>query len=1058
MNQDMPSAAKAEHGREGVIAWFTRNAVAANLLMAVIILMGVIGFLRMPYTITPNFEVHWVQISVPYPGAAPEEIEQSIVLKIEEALREVEGIDAVISHSNNTQALVNIQVKSNYDVDKVQSDIRGVVDSIPSFPVDAEKPIVARLPVMRHVVQVELYSDTLNAFELRELADEIKIELLGKPEVSTIDIYGFMDYEISIEVSEDTLRKHRLTLEDVAMAVRASSLDLPGGTIRTASGDILVQTRGRRFHQKEFENIPLLNFPDGRRLLLGDIASVRDGFVEDEIISRLDQKPSLGIAPGAYGDQDIVEISKIVHKYVEEKRKTLPDGVNLTIWADASKYLTQRMDMMRFNLLFGVLLVFLVLSLFMDLKLAFWVMMGIPIAFCGAMALMPEPFGITLNLVSLFALILVLGIVVDDAIIVGESAYAMTERHGHNIDAVISGVHRVLTPSIIGVVTTIVAFAPTVMLTGQFAAFPREIGFTVILCLIFSIIESKLILPAHLAHTRPSTSAWLAPVRRAQRAVSRVLQETIIRGRYRRALSRCIDRRYLTIAAFTAVLLLFVGIVGHGFVRVVLTDHSPGDFLQARLDMTDGTPRATMIEHLESLERAVLEIDVEHEREHGLKLLKHVSMFTLDQLSGLVLIETLEPGEGRQYKSRDILRRWREKVGRIPGASVLAFQDGAAEANNDRFIALDLVGPDRDKLEEAALLVQHKLNGYRGTFDVRTDISDRNDKFSLKPKPAAESLGLSLADIGRQVRHAFYGFEAQRIQRGNDEVKVMVRYPRHQRQSVATLRNMHIRAADGAEVPLSSVASLDVEPVATELKRVDGAPTISVSSDADTTQVTPAEITEHLIRTMGPLLLDDYGVTIKRGLASEEQNELVLFLMIGFILSMFINYCLLAVPLRSYLQPLIVMGAVPFGVIGAIIGHMILDLPLSMLSVFGVIAASGVVINDGLILVDFINKERRLRAAKHAVIAAGISRFRAILLTSLTTFAGLLPIMLEPSAHARYVAPMAVSLGFGVLFATGITLLLLPCMYMALQDIGDAWRRRAHLGASRQAEIGLPAA
>lgn len=1031
-----------ESGTSGVIAWFTRNPVAANLLMVIIVAMGVISFMRMPYTLTPAYDVYWVETSVAYPGAAPEEIEQSIVLKIEEALREVEGIETVVSRSLNSLAQVRAKVHANYDIDEVQSEIRGVVSSIPSLPADAEEPVVARLPVLRHVVQVELYSDTLNPFELRELADEIKTELLAFPEVSKIEMYGLMDYEISIEVDENTLRKHGLTLEQVALAVRASSLDLPGGTIRSASGDILVQTRGRRFNQKEFESIPLLNFPDGRRLLLGDIAKVRDGFIEDEVVSRLNQKPSLGVGVGAYNNQNIVRISKIVREYVEEKRPTLPPGVNLALWADASQYLEQRLDMMRFNLLFGALLVFMVLALFMDLKLAFWVMMGIPIAFCGALALMPhQPFGLTLNLVSLFALILVLGIIVDDAIIVGESAYAMIERDGHGVEPVIKGVHRILTPSVIGVTTTIVAFTPTVLLTGQMAAFPREIGFTVILCLLFSIIESKLILPAHLAHTRPSSSAWLAPVRRAQGAVSRVLQETIIRKRYRRFLSQCIDRRYLTVSVFTAVLLLFVGIVGHGLVRVVLSDNAPGDFLQARLEMTDGTPRATLITRLETIERAILSLDKEHRAEHGGQLLQHVNLFTFDQLSGLVLIEVLEKKEGRKYESRDILRRWREKVGEIPGAEVLAFADGAADFEQGRQISLDLTGADRGKLEDAALLLQRKLRGYHGVFDVRTDISDRNDKFSLTPKPASEALGMSLADIGNQVRHAFYGYEAQRIQRGNDEIKVMVRYPKYQRQNIATLRHMHIRAGDGAEVPLSSVADVAVEPVATELKRVDGAPTISVSSDADTSQVTPAEITEHLLRTLAPRLAEDYGVTMKRSLISKEQNDLVIFLFIGFMLAMFVNYCLLAMPLRSYLQPLIVMGAVPFGVIGAIIGHMLLNMPLSMLSVFGVIAAAGVVINDGLILVSFINKERLTRTLKAAVIAASISRFRAILLTSLTTFVGLLPIMLEPSAHARYVAPMAVSLGFGVLFATGITLLLLPCMYMALQDLAELRRR-----------------
>ncbi len=1028
----------ATASRRGVIAWFARNPVAANLMMVFIVSAGILSAFSLPTTLVPNFTVYWLQVEVSYPGASPEEVEQSVGFKIEEALREIEGLDKMFVRSYRSRAHVMIKVDPEYDIGVVQADVRSAIDGIASFPEDAVDPVVSRVSPLAHAVQIDLTGD-IDPSSLRELTDQIEEELLRLPEISKVERYGSFDYEISVEVQEHLLRKYGLSLEFVAQAIRASALDLPGGVIRTEGGDVLVQVKGRRYTQREFEQLPLLSFADGTHLQLGDVAVVRDGFKEDVVVSRINGRPSIGIAPQAQNNQDIVEVTRAATRYAEAKRKTLPDSVDLVIWADVSTYVYQRLQMMRRNLLLGSLLVFLVLALFMDIKLAFWVMMGVPISFAGAFMLMPtEPFQVTLNLISLFALILVLGIVVDDAIIVGESAYNFAEHHGHSVDSVVAGVQKVVVPAIFGVLTTIVAFMPTVLVTGDFRAFPNEIGYVVVLCLAFSILESKLILPAHLAHTRPSTARWLAPVRRVQGFFNYLLKHYVIDGFYNTWIARCIEHRYLTIAIFSSILILALGLVGGGLIRIVLINVPPGDFVRAELEMVEGTPEQQLVTNMESIESILYEVEKEEQARGGQAFLENVNIL-VENKKGQIFVELL-PKEQRALSSLDVLQLWRRAVGEIPGAKVLAFGDDDGGPDVSRAVALRLVGNDRLKLEQASQLVEQELAGFAGIFDIRSDFSDRNEEIVLRMKPGAETLGLSLAEIGRQVRHAFYGVEAQRIQRGNDEIKVMVRYPRAERRNINTLQNMHIRTRDGAEIPLSLVADVEARPGPVQLVRIDGEIAVSISSDADRAVTIPAEVVGELMRRLKQKLQDEYQVQLRLDEESSEESDMVTFMIVGFILAMMANYCLLAVPLRSYLQPAIVMGAVPFSMIGATIGHVIFGLPLSMLSLFGIIAASGVVINDGLILVDFAN--RNLAAGKsrsRSVIEAGKYRYRAIMLTSLTTFFGLLPIMLDESAQARFIIPMAISLSFGVLFATIITLFLLPSLYVALDDGPRFW-------------------
>ncbi len=1039
----LPPLPPIEELRRGPIAWFALNPVAANLLMFLIIIAGTLSALTMSRTLTPNFELDLVLVQFAYPGASPAEIEKSVLLRAEEALRAVDGLKKVTTVAFRNGGLMYLQVDADYQVADVQGDVRSAIDSVPSFPRDLELPIVSRIVPTVPISELTLHGD-VDPVLLREHADHIEDELLRLPEIPKVRVRGAREYEISIELTEDALRKYQLTLEDVGRALGRATIDLPGGAVRTNNGDVLVQASGRRHNQQQFEEVQLLSFPDGTQLRLGDIATVRDGFVEaDDLLSAFNRQPAIGLEIETLGNNaDVVDMADAARAYAERAKQTLPEGVQLTYWADVSSYLKDRLNMMRKNMFLGALLVFLVLSLFIDLKLAFWVMLGLPISFLGAFALMAQdPFNVTINLLSLFAMILVLGIVVDDAIVVGESAYRAVERRGHSVDTVIAGVKRVAVPATFGVLTTVVAFLPTIMVEGRFAAFPREIGLTVILCLLFSLLESKWILPAHLAHTRPSTAQWLAPLRRMQAWFNGRLDD-YLQNVHKRFLYYCIDRRYTVTAIFTGVLILSLGLVLGGIVRLVLIEKLPGDFLVAHLEMVDGTPSERTAEALSYIEDTLWNIEQYYREQRGESVLQFVRTISKDSLQGNVWIE-LVPGEERNTNGSEIIKQWREAVGKIAGTKVLTFSDAEGGPGLNADVAVLLKGEDRELLEQAAGLVEAEIASLDGVLDLRSDTSVRNDEIVLRSRDTAAILGLPLATVARQVRHAFQGYEVQRVQRGNDEVRVWVRYPRADRKNLSTLQNMHVRNAAGETVPLSAVVELEVNPGPTQLVRVDGVSALRITANVDAGKISGSQVVGVVHKALSERLERDYQVEFALDDESDDEQKMVRFLLIGFLLSILGNYCLIAVPLRSYTQPLLVLGAIPFGIIGAIIGHLLLGLAVSMLSLFGMIAVSGVVVNDGLLMVDFVNRAVREQGMSYAkaAVAASSRRFRAIMLTSLTTFVGLMPIMLERSAQARYVIPMAVSLAFGVLFATLITLILLPCLYVVLTDLQHFWRQ-----------------
>lgn len=1033
---------------KGIIAWFAHNPVAANLLMAIILVVGLGSAFTIQRAMFPTFDIDMIFINMAYPGASPEEVEQGVVLKIEEAINDLDGIKRVESDAMESLARIMIEPLDGTDINELLADIKNRIDAIQHFPENAEKAIISQPELLFPALQLQL-SGELDERSMKTLADELRRELLTLPEVSAAEVVGARGYEISVEISEQLLREYHLSLGEVADIIAGSSLDLPAGSLRTRQGDIMLRTQGQAYVQQDFEAIVLRSFPDGTRLLLGDIATVRDEFEESRGFALFNDRYSLGIQVFAMGSQDIIDTANATRAWVEQQKGQLPAAVTLDIWSDITYYLEGRLGMMLKNLAIGALLVFIVLALFLEIKLAFWVMLGIPVCFLGAMAMINTPYiNASLNMISLFGFILVLGIVVDDAIIMGESAYAEQERQGHSIDSVIDGVQRVAVPATFGVLTTIVAFAPTLFMEGVFAAFPEACGWVVILCLMFSLVESKWILPAHLAHSGVTRNRVLLSVDRVQETVNRHLRR-FVEQRYSPLMQRCIRYRYVTLAGFVGLLVLCSGLVAGGLVRTVIAPDVPGEFISVEVEMTEGSPEERTLETIAHIVAALDRVEADYRRESGRdeQLVQHVFAFGSSRTTGGVHLELTKENQ-RSISTREIEQRWREAVGTPHGVKILAISSADGPSFGPA-IAFDLMHRDFTMLRAAAAELETALRRYDGLYDIRNGASETSDEFHIELLPEGESLGLSRFELANQVRHAFYGAEAQRIQRGLDEVKVMVRYPRADRETVNSLNNMNIRTPEGDEIPFDTVARLEVRQGLQKVTHINYQRAAEVTAAANKDLVEPSRVVADIERNVLPEILQRYpGLSYAiAGLADEEQKMLTSML-IGFSLALFGIYALLAVPTRSYLQPLIIMGVIPFGVIGAIVGHWITGYPLSMMSLMGVIALSGVVVNDSLILVDRINSSIKDGVEPlRAVVEAGSSRFRAILLTSLTTFFGLAPMLLERSAQAQEIVPMAVSLAFGIVFATVITLLLVPSLYLILMDF-RGWGAR--LGSDPQ--------
>ncbi|MCS6190327.1 efflux RND transporter permease subunit [Shewanella baltica] len=1026
--------------QKGILAWFARNSVAANLLMWALLVGGLFSTVLINKEVFPSFELNLLNISVAYPGAAPQEIEEGINIKIEEAIQDINGIKKVTSVASEGVGSITVEVEDGYEVQTVLDEAKLRLDAISTFPVNIEKPNIYQIKPENNVIWVSVYGD-MTLHDMKELAKSVRDDLTQLPAVTRAKVTGVRDYEIAIEVSEDKLREYGLTFTQVALAVQNSSFDLPGGSIRAQDGDILLRTKGQAYTGDDFANIVVTTRPDGSRVMLPQVATIKDDFEERLEYTRFNGKPAAIIEVTSVDDQNALDIAAQVKQYVEDRRATLPANAQLDTWGDMTHYLKGRLNMMMSNMFYGALLVFIILAMFLDLKLAFWVMMGLPVCFLGTMLIMPlEPFSMTINMLTLFAFILVLGIVVDDAIVIGESAYTEVERHGHSVDNVIRGAQKVAMPATFGVLTTIAAFIPMLMVSGPMGIIWKSIGMVVILCLAFSLVESKFILPAHLAHMKFKKPGAPRGFFGRLKANFNDRVQHFIHHSYRNFLERCIKQRYNVVAAFIGVLILSIALVASGKVRWVFFPDIPSDFIQVQLEMDEGSSEENTLKVVQSIEEALYKMNDKMEKDNGYQVVKH-SFINMSSRTSAFIFAELTKGEDREVDGVTIAAAWREQLPELLSVKKLSFNASTNDAGGD--ISFRLTSSDLDELSAASKELKQKLASYEGVYDIADNFSSGSHEIRLKIRPEAEALGLTLSDLARQVRYGFYGYEAQRILRNKEEIKVMVRYPLEQRRTVGYLENMLIRTPTGTSVPFSTVAQIEKGESYASITRVDGKRAITITANANKNIVEPSKVVQEIQKDYLPQLQAKYPKiqTALDGGSLDEQNAMV-GLMQGFFFALFTIYALMAIPLKSYSQPLIIMSVIPFGIIGALFGHLIQGLAMSVLSLCGIVALAGVVVNDSLILVDFVNRAREQgQSVRQAAVDSGCYRFRAIILTSLTTFVGLVPIILERSLQAQIVIPMATSLAFGILFSTVVTLILVPLLYIILDDVSRSSSR-----------------
>ena len=1044
----------------GTIAWFGNNPVAANLVMVFIIVSGLVASTSIRAEIFAEIALDRISIQVPYLGAAPEEVESGVVIRIEEAIQGIDGIRRIHATASEGLAAVTVELDFSADARRVLDEIKNNIDAITTFPLETEEPIISEVIARTQVVDIAI-SGNADLFSLKTLAERVRVELSALPEITQVDLVGAPPYEISIEVSEAALRRHGMTFDRIAEAVRRESLDLPGGSVRTDGGEIQLRTTGQAYRGAEYEDLVLWTRPDGSRLRVDDVATVVDGFAETNQQARFDRQPTVLLSVSRAGDQSVLDIATAVTRYVERTRAGLPQGVTMTVWRNQADVLRERLSVMLRSGAAGFLLVCAVLAVFLDLRLAWWVSLGIPIPFLGAIALMPG-LDVSINITSLFAFILVLGILVDDAIIVGENVHRHHEHAGAGVAGAVAGAQQIAKPVVFAVLTTVAAFLPLLIVPGFIGKAFRAVPLIVIPCLLFSLVESLAILPAHLAHV--SKPRALGRWRRLQQGVRDGLRRFVDTG-YQPALRVALRWRYLTVALALATLIVTGGMVLGGWTGFRFLGALDIGYMTATVTMPQGVPVAATVSALQRLEDGAARLRARLAQDTGLDYFRHVSTTVGDQpvqsrggeLFGVtdvasaanigeVIIE-LAGAEARSYDSEQLGNLWREETGPIPEAVEVAFDTSPLNPGND--VDVQLSGPDLDQLRDAAAAVRRRLADYAGVYAIADSFRAGKPERRLDITPAAQTLGLTLQDLGRQVRQAFYGEEAQRIQRGRDDVRVMVRYPRDERRSLGDLENMRIRTPHGGEVPFSVVAQVESGFGFASITRVDRNRSVNVTAAVDPATASAGSVIADLRERVLPEVLAEYpGVFFSFQGVQAEQAETLASLRRGFLLAMLLIYMLLAIPLRSYVQPLIIMAAVPFGVVGAIWGHLLMGLDLSILSVFGLVALTGVVVNDSLVMVDFVNGARRdapvgaeADRLQRALLEAGAVRFRPILLTSLTTFVGLAPLMLERSTAAMTLVPMAVSLAFGVLFATFITLILVPTIYLILADSQYVLRR-----------------
>jgi len=1022
--------AEREKLSRGPIAWMAGHSVTANLLMAVLLVGGIIFSLKIKKEVFPDFELDMVNITVPYPGASPEEIEKGILLAIEEAIIDLVGVKKVLASAEEGVARVTVEIHEGEDVQAIGQDIKNEVDRITSFPEEAEEPQVVIAKRKRFVVSLALYGNQSERV-LRELAEVVRDRLLQDPGITQVELVGVRPLEISVEISQDNLRTYNLTLGEVAQRIRQASVELPGGAIKSEGGDILVRIKERRDYGREFAQLPIVTTREGTRVLLEDIATIRDGFQETDNFATYNGKPAVLIEVYRVGDQTPTSVSEAVRQELAIiNSQVLPTGVALESRYDRSEIYQQRMDLLLTNGYLGLGLVFILLAIFLEARLAFWVSLGIPISFLGSMLILPV-FGVSINLVSMFAFIVTLGIVVDDAIVVGENVYHHHQRGLPWFEAAVSGAREIAMPITFSVLTNMVAFMPMLFIPGFMGKVFKQIPIVVISVFTISLIESLFILPAHIGHRKMHTSigffGWLHGCQQqSSRFFSRMVQT-----RYGPFLDLALRYRYVTLSIAFTVLVVTAGYVKSGRMGFELFPKVESDYAK----VTAVLPFGTAFQKTSKVQERLVSAAQKTVAENGGDRLAEGIFAVITGNQAEVRLYLTPPGE-RPISTARVTELWRKEVGNIPGLESIKFESDAGGPGRGAAISVELSHRDVRVLERASAELAQAMAFYPEAEDIDDGFSPGKQQLDFRITPEGRSLGLTSQEVARQVRHAYYGAEALRQQRGRNEVKVMVRFPRAERISEYNLEEMILRTSARSEIPLREAVIIDRGRAYTTIDRRDGRRIVTVTTD-----VRPRSRAGLILGSVQSEVLPDLqrkypGLTFSFEGRQADRRESTQSLLRGLIMALIVIYAMLAVPFNSYIQPVIIMISIPFGIVGAVIGHLLMGYSLSVMSLFGVVALAGVVVNDSLVLIDFANRKHRNGLNRHqAVREAGIHRFRPILLTSLTTFGGLAPMIFETSRQARFLIPMAISLGFGIIFATLIILVLVPSLYLVVEDI-----------------------
>ncbi len=1012
------------------------HSVAANLFMLVLLVGGFLMSRGITQEVFPDYDLDLVEITVAYPGASPEEVERGIILAVEEAVQGLEGVEEVRSVAGEGSGKVTVEMIEGEDIQKLVQEIRNEVDRVTSFPDDAEEPTVAIASRKRYVVSLALYGDQSEPV-LREYAEYLRDRLIQEADVTQVDLSGVRNYEISVEISQDTLRTYGLTLEEVAARIRRASVELPAGAIKTAAGDILVRMKERRDYGREFGRIPIIASNDGTQLLLEDIAVIRDGFEEVDWSASYNGKPAVMLDVFRVGDQTPISVSDAVKAVVAEVRQTFPPGLSVDLQDDRSDVYRQRLGLLLKNGYLGLGLVFILLTLFLEIRLAFWVSLGIPVSFMGAMFILP-PADASINMVSMFAFIIALGIVVDDAIVVGENIYHHQQRGAGWYEAAVRGAREIALPVNFSILTNVVAFMPMLFIPGFMGKVFRQVPIVVISVFTISLVESLFILPAHVGRQKDwqpkGVLGWM--VVRQQR-FSGVFLRSVGRW-YGPLLEFSLRWRYAAIALGVGILALTLGYVGSGRMGFELFPKVESDYAMATATLPFGTAYDQTASVRQTLVSAAQAVAAEN---GGGRLLKGI--YAEIKGSTTTVSFYLTPPEQRPISTSEVTALWRDRVGDLAGLESLKFESDAGGPGRGASVSVELSHPRMDVLEQASAELAESLRFYPSVIDIDDGFSPGKRQIDFQIRPEARSLNLRSEEVARQVRHAYYGAEALRQQRGRNEIKVMVRLPRSEREFESSLEQMILRTPAGGEIPLQAAVTLSRGRAYTDINRRDGRRIITATADASPRSAA-GQVTQSLQSEILPELQKKYsGLRFSFEGSQADQRESMRSLVKGLLTAFLVIFAMLAVPLNSYIQPAVIMTAIPFGIVGAVAGHLIMGYSLSILSMFGIVALSGVVVNDALVLIDFANRKRLDGlSARDAILGAGIHRFRPIILTTLTTFFGLTPMIFETSRQARFLIPMAVSLGFGVLFATGVTLILVPVLYLILEDLRGHERGR----------------